>query len=99
MRVFRVALGLHWPSPDLHSPKSPAIRQGWINDMLRRYPRERRLLTSIPPGLPSFCRQPIAEILRCALPQAILNSVARSACGAVHHAGAPTAQIAGDQGG
>ena len=35
-----------------------------------------------------------AEIRRCALPEAILNSASRSACGSIRHAGASAAPIA-----
>jgi hypothetical protein len=36
-----------------------------------------------------------AEIRRCALPKAILNSASRSACDSVRHAGASAAPFAG----
>jgi hypothetical protein len=45
------------------------------------YQRSGRSAFFLPPPDP-------AEIRRCALPEAILNSASRSACGSVHHAGA-----------
>ena len=50
------------------------------------YQRSDRSAFFLPPPDP-------AEIRRCALPKAILNSVSRSACGGVHRTDAPPGSV------
>jgi hypothetical protein len=52
-----------------------------------------------PPGRSAFFLPPPdpAEIRRCALPEAILKSVSRSACGSVNHADMSAALLAETQ--
>ena len=98
MRVFPVALALTLAlagssfAQASGNPRGMDQRQAQSQSQgaSPSYERSHRSSFFLPPADP-------AEIRRCALPHAILNAFAKSACGGAQRAGASAAQIAGAQ--